>query len=241
METLEERKARRKAAAKERRQELKKLLTEYKTATPERVAEVEQAAGLACGFSQHNRVLLGLQAFARGMVLGKVQAASKWSEQGRKVRKGQHALQVLAPIFPRAEVENEVDGGTEIIVDDSGKPSWFKAVPVFDISQTEPMTEQDRARAARKTERTAPAPVQRETVKSAPESHREAVEAGFKKYATPEQEKELMAGLAETAGEMEPAGDLFAWREEVKQTARRAVETGRPAACLGGRVIFARV
>lgn len=189
METLEERKARRKAAAKERRQELKKLLTAYKTASAERVAEVERAAGLACGFSPHNRVLLGLQAYARGMVLGKVQAASKWNEDGRKVRKGQHALQVLAPIFPRAEVENEVDGGMEIIVDDSGKPSWFKAVPVFDISQTEPMTEQDRARAAKKTERTAPAPVQRETVKSAPE-------------ATP----------AAKASETETAGDLFAWQ-----------------------------
>lgn len=185
METLEQRKARRKASAKERRQELKKLLTEYKTASAERVAEVEQAAGLACGFSPHNRVLLGLQAFARGMVLGKVQAASKWNDEGRKIRKGQHSLQVLAPIFPRAEVENEVDGGTEIIVDDSGKPRWFKAVPVFDIGQTEPMTEQDRARAARTREKSAPAPVQRETVKSTP---------------------------AAKASEPETAGDLFSWQ-----------------------------
>lgn len=184
METLEQRKARRKAAAKERRQELKKLLAAYKTASAERVAEVEQAAGLACGFSPHNRVLLGLQAFARGMVLGKVQAASKWSEQGRKVRKGQHALQVLAPIFPRAEVENEVDGGTAIVVDDSGKPSWFKAVPVFDISQTEPAeAHQD----APETPAPAPAPETAET-------------------PTPEPPPSAPAQEPETAG------DLFAWQ-----------------------------
>lgn len=52
----------------------------------------------------------------------------KWADVNRHVKKGAKALHVLAPITKK--IEDEETGETKTL-------TWFKSVPVFDLSQTE--------------------------------------------------------------------------------------------------------
>lgn len=52
-----------------------------------------------------------------------------WISMGRKVRKGEKALRVLAPL-PYKKVDEDGNEKTGM---------WFKTVPVFDVSQTDPI------------------------------------------------------------------------------------------------------
>lgn len=180
METLEQRKARRKAAAAEKRAAIKAMRETWEKAPKaEQVAAANALYLAARDYTEKNRELLAMQCHARGLNVSKVQSASKWHAAGRKVRKGEKALMLYAPV------------GEELVElnPDIKRPKWYKLVPVFDISQTEP------AEATSTREKSAPAQIQRETVKSAPE-------------ATPA----AKASEPETAGKTEPAGDLFAWQ-----------------------------
>ncbi len=155
METIEQRKARRRAAAAEKRQALKTMREAW-----ERVPEAERltagnALYLAAGeYTRKNRELLAMQCHARGIRVSKVQSASKWRAAGHKVRKGEAALMLYAPVGEEVAMSFESEQARV----DIKKPKWYKLVPVFDISQTEPMTE-----------RTTTAPVQREEDQIAPE------------------------------------------------------------------------
>jgi antirestriction protein ArdC len=60
-----------------------------------------------------------------------VASYKKWEELGRQVRKGEKAIKILAPSTYKKEVEKK-DGSKE---EQSGL--YFRAVPVFDISQTD--------------------------------------------------------------------------------------------------------
>ena len=180
METLEQRKARRKAAAAEKRQAIKAMRETWEKAPKAERVTAENALYLAAReYTEKNRELLAMQCHARGLHVTKVQSASKWRAAGRKVRKGEKALMLYAPVGEEIAMSFESESAHV----DIKKPKWYKLVPVFDISQTEP------AEATSTREKTAPAPVQRETVKSAPK-------------ATP----------AAPAPEPETAGDLFAWQ-----------------------------
>jgi len=57
----------------------------------------------------------------------------KWQELGRQVRAGEKGIAILAPIPQYAEVESEETGETRKVQNGI----WFKAVHVFDISQTD--------------------------------------------------------------------------------------------------------
>lgn len=62
-----------------------------------------------------------------------------WNELGRKVNKGEKALRVLAPMKHTKLIEIEkVDANTKKPIKEKQKVEWisYKAVPVFDISQT---------------------------------------------------------------------------------------------------------
>lgn len=176
METLEQRKARRKAAAAEKRAAIRAMRETWEKAPKAERVTAENALYLAAReYTEKNRELLAMQCHARGLHVTKVQSASKWREAGRKVRKGAKALMLYAPIGEEVAMSFESESAHV----DIKKPKWFKLVPVFDISQTDP------AEAASTREKTAPAPVQRETVKSAP---------------------------AAKASNPETAGDLFSWQ-----------------------------
>ena len=143
METIEQRKARRKAAAAEKRAAIKAMRETWEKASKSERVTAENALYLAAReYTEKNRELLAMQCHARGLHVSKVQSASKWREAGRKVRKGEKALMLYAPIGEEV---------TESGLVDIKKPKWFKLVPVFDISQTEP------AEAASTREKSAPA------------------------------------------------------------------------------------
>lgn len=171
METIEQRKARRKAAAAEKRSAIRAMRETWEKAPKAERVTAENALYLAAReYTEKNRELLAMQCHARGLHVSKVQSASKWRTAGRKVRKGEKALMLYAPIGEEV---------TESGLVDIKKPKWYKLVPVFDVSQTEP------AEVVSTREKSAPAPVQRETVKRAP---------------------------ASKAREPETAGDLFSWQ-----------------------------
>lgn len=176
METLEQRKARRKAAAAEKRQALKAMRETWETAPKAERVTAENALYLAAReYTEKNRELLAMQCHARGLHVTKVQSASKWHAAGRKVRKGEKALMLYAPVGEEVAMTFESESAHV----DIKKPKWYKLVPVFDISQTEP------AEATSTREKSAPAPVQRETVKSAQAAKTSAPETAGDLFAWP--------------------------------------------------------
>ncbi|MCM3005830.1 ArdC-like ssDNA-binding domain-containing protein [Priestia koreensis] len=80
------------------------------------------------------------------LAMGQMEHASfiapfkKWNELGRKVIKGEKALRILAPRFKKVEP----DCSQEDVVEPSEgevEVCGFIAVPVFDVSQTEPISD----------------------------------------------------------------------------------------------------
>ncbi|MEU3221496.1 ArdC-like ssDNA-binding domain-containing protein [Streptomyces sp. NPDC006971] len=68
-----------------------------------------------------------------------VRSFNQWKENGRSVRKGEKSLRIFAP---RTSTKKDADGNP--ILDENGQEKkWttFRAVPVFDISQTDPIEE----------------------------------------------------------------------------------------------------
>ncbi len=100
-------------------------------------------------YSANNQLLLMIQKPDATMVAG----FRQWQSLGRNVVKGETALRVLAPMVGRAKVDRDATRGAEASAaeapqsDPSDKPSTsdrreigirgYKAVPVFDVSQTE--------------------------------------------------------------------------------------------------------
>jgi antirestriction protein ArdC len=80
-------------------------------------------------YSFGNCILIALQRPDATRVAG----FHRWLELGRHVRKGEKGIAILAPIVRRLKVEDE-DGEERTIV---SSPRAFRAVHVFDISQTD--------------------------------------------------------------------------------------------------------
>lgn len=121
-------------------------------------AEAEAVAVMAdqTGYSERNAALIiGQCPQAR-----QVHSFKAWKEQhGRQVRKGEKAIYVLAPASKR-KGEDTADGGEtaapsaaeaakeaaeQAESEDKPKRSRFVLVPVFDVSQTDPVETQDAA------------------------------------------------------------------------------------------------
>lgn len=132
------------AAAKERRENeiarLRELLVEG-------AAKVEGAGGYVewldtamnfYHYSANNQMLIGLQT---GWTATLVASFKQWKKYGRKVRKGEKAIKILAPINVRYWRDDEGNryGAREDHPADAEEINFmaFKAVPVFDIAQTE--------------------------------------------------------------------------------------------------------
>lgn len=124
---------------------LKAFWTEYQAMSPEQQATIEQAARKLGTYSVRNTILIYLQAHSLGFEPSAVCPFSAWKKVGRRVKKGEHGLQILAPIIkkgkdaPTAEDGAMVLYGHDFKVNDGSTPDFtrFKIVHVFDLSQTE--------------------------------------------------------------------------------------------------------
>jgi len=107
-------------------------------------------------YSVHNQFLLALQAMEREIELSYVTGFKSFKKLGRAVRKGERALWVLAP-HTAVVKDGEQDRGSRTVLEhgaqgragrvgDSQQDTvaagvsrrvYFRAVPVFDVSQTE--------------------------------------------------------------------------------------------------------
>lgn len=120
--TPEEKEARREAD-KQLRESANELL-----ADPQRVEQMTQAMQRlpwTVRYSENNLALLYSQALARGIALSDVNGHREWRLRGRRVRKGERGLRIVAPTKKRDQEGQE-----------QGKITGFRMVSVFDISQT---------------------------------------------------------------------------------------------------------
>jgi N-terminal domain of anti-restriction factor ArdC len=91
-------------------------------------------------YSLRNQALLISQAEQRGMRLTDVDSFAGWKNRGRRVRKGEHGLRIVAPTGTKTGEDVEQDENTSATDEhQSGKqlPIRFHMVTVFDICQTE--------------------------------------------------------------------------------------------------------
>lgn len=97
-------------------------------------------------YSVNNQLLILMQKPDASMVAG----FRTWQELGRNVMKGERSIRILAPSTRKVEITDEAGAPR---LDDNGNPlkrdklMGFRAVPVFDISQTdgEPIPEGPKA------------------------------------------------------------------------------------------------
>lgn len=81
-------------------------------------------------YSFRNMMLLSSQAEERGMTLTAVAGFTAWRDLGRSVRKGEHGLQILAPLIRKADPEQGLPVGARVMY-------GVRVVHVFDIAQTD--------------------------------------------------------------------------------------------------------
>ena len=90
-------------------------------------------------YSVNNQILIWLQNPDAGEVL----SFKKWKELGRYVKKGQRAIEILAPIQKKVTTVQHDDKGS-VLVDENGEQltkdssyTYYKFVPVFGYNQTD--------------------------------------------------------------------------------------------------------
>ena len=87
----------------------------------------------------------------------RVSGYQTWRELGRYVKRGEKGIAILAPITPRApkvEAEEAAEGGETKPAPRAGRPTRFRVVHVFDVSQTdgEPLPESPTQRLSTSTD-----------------------------------------------------------------------------------------
>jgi hypothetical protein len=101
----------------------------------QRWVKVRSTNGLA-RYSFGNQLLIAMQRPDATYVAG----FCGFLELSRCVRKGEHAIRILAPMSVRdREKRNGAGDGGALREDDDPKRPVFRAVPVFDVSQTDPL------------------------------------------------------------------------------------------------------
>ena len=117
---------------KELRQIQRQLVDEILT-NPEALEAISQAKTASLeGFHQYsfnNLVLAAFELYGRnGKSIQLLAPYKKWADVNRHVKKGEKALRIVAPI--RKKIGEDENGEPKYV-------TWFKSVPVFDVSQTE--------------------------------------------------------------------------------------------------------
>ena len=119
-------------AGKELRQIQKQLVDEILT-NPEGLKAISETKLAALkgfhDYSFNNLVLATFELHGRtGKYVELLAPYKKWAEVNRHVKKGEKALRIIAPI--QKKIGEDEEGNPEYI-------TWFKSVPVFDVSQTD--------------------------------------------------------------------------------------------------------
>jgi hypothetical protein len=122
-----ERDARRKAECDRLEQAARALLT---TDGWRRWIRVRASNGLS-RYSLGNQMLIAVDCWSRGITPTYVAGFRAFLELNRCVRKGETAIPILAPMTVKQRDEHGEDTGERKI--------FFRTVPVFDVSQTEPL------------------------------------------------------------------------------------------------------
>lgn len=127
------------------RNKLKTIAAKVKAMSPaEREVLVMQYGTItATGhqLSGFNMIFLAMQA---GRPLAQVGGFKQWLKAGRQVIKGEHAIgQLYVPCTPSKEAQAE-----------GNEKTYFKTVPVFDVSQTEPLDPEYQAKQTLKLRKT---------------------------------------------------------------------------------------
>ncbi|MFD5610465.1 ArdC-like ssDNA-binding domain-containing protein [Kitasatospora sp. NPDC127060] len=102
------------------------------------LAQVAKAAGTEIGrYSANNMFMILMQCPQASAVC----SYKQWQERGRQVVKGEKSIRIWAPMTVKKKDEET----GEVATDKDGnekKRTLFKLVPVFDVSQTEPVWQQ---------------------------------------------------------------------------------------------------
>lgn len=109
----------------------------------EKFKEYLQMVARIPAYSWRNNILIMLQKPEATMVQG----INAWNRLGRRIKKGEHGLRILAPVcYSKIETKALLDEEGIPIIDDDGKVKTqkvkmeiqsYKPISVFDISQTE--------------------------------------------------------------------------------------------------------
>jgi N-terminal domain of anti-restriction factor ArdC len=125
--TEEERDARRKADRERIEQAARELLT---TEGWRRWIKVRASNGLS-RYSVSNQMLIALDCWSRGITPTYVAGFRAFLDLNRCVRKGEKAIRILAPVTVKQRDANGEETGE--------KKVFFRTVPVFDVSMTDPL------------------------------------------------------------------------------------------------------
>ncbi|MDF1598137.1 MAG: ArdC-like ssDNA-binding domain-containing protein, partial [Acidimicrobiia bacterium] len=98
----------------------------------------QRALAVAARFHDYsfaNSRLIWSQAISRGFQPSRVAGYRMWQRLGRQVRRGEHGLQILAPVIAKVTPQNDDEDERRVV--------GFRVVRVFDIAQTdgEPLPE----------------------------------------------------------------------------------------------------
>lgn len=143
MKSSAQERAERKQAAFNR---LKAFWVEYQNMTPEKQAVIEKAAAKLGSYSLRNQILILMQADMRGFEPSAVCPMSAWNKVGRRIKKGEHGLQILVPCVKKGKEAPTAEDGAMVLyghdfeINDgstSETAAYFTLGYVFDLSQTE--------------------------------------------------------------------------------------------------------
>ena len=117
---------------KELRQIQKQLVDEIIT-NPDGLKAISKSKTAALtgfhDYSFNNLVLANIELWTRtGKGIELLAPYKKWADVNRHVKKGEKALRIIAPI--QKKIGEDDEGNPEYV-------TWFKSVPVFDVSQTD--------------------------------------------------------------------------------------------------------
>jgi hypothetical protein len=141
--------AEQKAKAAERRKRFTELANDIARMTDdERAALVARVGAIVTcegrALSVHNSCLVLTQLPTASMVGG----FRPWKEHGRSVKKGEHGLMIWVPTSRKGETEpaaTEAPPVSEGQPEGEGKRAGFVMGTVFDVTQTEPTADRERA------------------------------------------------------------------------------------------------
>lgn len=144
MRKLKKMTAEEQALAEIRKARLTKFIDQVSKMSEDELNELKESIDIVTceghPLSPRNCVLLDLQGQGAGITISVVGGFQQWLDKGRAVRKGEKAFSILAPSQGKAkDKEGNIklaDDGTEI------KKTYFKFVSVFDISQTDVVTQE---------------------------------------------------------------------------------------------------